>query len=318
MAVTDEQRIADLLACARLSDAAAGPPVGGGTSARVRRIDRDDGPVAVAKLAVPGLPSRRVDAEAHVLGVLGPRAELPTPRLLARVGDDLLLECVAPSAPGSDPPAGASPPEALAAAARVHAAALEPEDRGLLAPWGRGTDGAAAPFARRARRVARRTHGFLALLPGPRRTAWRRRLDRVAAGFERACTRLASLPGGLIHGDLHPGHALAAAGGAVLVDWQHASVGPPAVDVVRLLLEHPDVGPEDGERLAARHLGDLDPAVLDDVVLVTIGGLVAGFGGRAPGDLAAWERAIVDHATDPGGWAARRLAPTGPRRRERG
>ncbi len=76
---------------ARVSEADGLRP-GGGTTARVVPLtDAGGRPVAVAKLAGPSVDDRRIDAEAHVLGVLGPRHRLPVPALLARHGRDLLL-----------------------------------------------------------------------------------------------------------------------------------------------------------------------------------------------------------------------------------
>jgi aminoglycoside phosphotransferase (APT) family kinase protein len=265
-------------------------------------VSDDVGCCAAAKLARPDLPGRRVDAEAHVLRELGPRHGLPVPRLLARVDDDLLIEWIDDGASAAAPP---SLDAIIGALARVHAVRPTEQDRARLATWGRGTAGDARPFARRAARLHRRTEGFLDLLPAEVRSAWRRRLGALAGRFAASCARQAALAGDrLIHGDLHRGNVRGGPRGIRLIDWQHASVGPPLVDLVRLLVE---TGPPDAAR-ALQHVAtqqpDASPADIGAVLDATMAGLVSGFGGRTSAELAPWERTIIDRAFDERGWLA--------------
>lgn len=67
----------------------------------------------------------------------------------------------------------------------------------------------------------------------------RSQVDHFEA-LERACAGidfLEDLPRHVLHGDAHPWNAVAAeAGGAVLIDWDSAGLGPPVVDLGFLLL----------------------------------------------------------------------------------
>lgn len=73
----------------------------------------------------------------------------------------------------------------------------------------------------------------------------------------------------LVHLDLRADNVLITAGGAVLVDWPHACVGPPWLDLLALLFEVDRLGEEDlaDQVLATSALTrDVDPEVLTTVL----------------------------------------------------
>lgn len=293
---------------ARASDT-PGPGAGGGTTARIVPLtDAGGRPVAVAKLADASVDDRRIDAEAHVLAVLGPRHGLPVPELLARRGRDLLLRWVGDAGAEAAAGDGLHGP-VLDALRRVHRVRPAGPDAAPLAAWGRGTADRTAAFERRARRLERRLEGFLALLPPDTAARWRPRLDRLRERHAEACRIVAALGGDrLIHGDLHRGNLRCDAAAVVLIDWQQASIGHPLVDVVRWLVEH---GPPDAAtcreqaRTHARAVATPpDDAALGALLDTTTAGLVSGFGGRSPGTLRDWERTLITHALDERGWLA--------------
>ena len=304
-------RIDALLQAAGLSAWPSGPATAttdAGTTARVVPLVGGDGrPVAVAKLAGPAVDDRRIDAEAHVLARLGPAHRLPTPRLLARHRRDLLLAWVDEAREPASPAAAAGP--VLAALVRIHRVQPTGDDAAPLSGWGRGTAASDAAFERRTRRLERRVAGFLALLPAARREAWRSRLERLLPRHGQACRIVADLGGDrLIHGDLHPGNLRVDGQTAILIDWQQASIGHPLVDVVRWLAEH---GPRDAaicRALARGHAEAVGVPVHEPAMAAlletTLAGLVSGFGGRTPGTLRPWERAVIDGTLDERGWLA--------------
>jgi hypothetical protein len=296
---------------ARVSEADGLRP-GGGTTARVVPLtDAGGRPVAVAKLAGPSVDDRRIDAEAHVLGVLGPRHRLPVPALLARHGRDLLLGWADDAAATPEPAHHVGP--VFESLGRVHRVRPSGEDAAVLASWGGGTANATAAFDRRRRRLHRRIDGFLALLPAEASGRWRSRLHRLGQRHAEACRIVATLGGDrLIHGDLHRGNLRLAGPAAILVDWQQASVGHPLVDVVRWLAEH---GPPDAGACRDQALGHatavdvaVDEPALAALLDTTLAGLVSGLGGRTPGTLRPEERAVIARALDERGWLATHAA----------
>lgn len=270
-----------------------------GTSASIIMLVLEDGRTAVAKLARPELPARRVAVERHLLGRLGPTMGLPVPQLIATAGNDLLIEALAPDpVPGDE--------EVLDAIQRVHRACGSIEDPGPLEAWGAGTARRARPHRRRADRTARRTAGFLLHLPEVHRKQWTERLGRLASSLEVDAETVDRLPRDtIIHGDLHPGQIARRDRDIVLLDWQQAAIGSPAVDLVRWIAEA-GLCPQVAERRldAARiDCGGLDPAVaIAAVARCTLAGLVSGFGGRSPGSLEPWESEIIARALRPGAW----------------
>lgn len=307
-------RIDALLEAAGLEARATGPPgssSAGGTTARIVRLSDGAGrPVAVAKLADPSVDDRRIDAEAHVLGVLGPRHELPVPRLLARRGRDLLVAWAGDT--GDDAAGGDRSGPVLAALQRVHRVQPAEPEMGPLTTWGRGTADRLAAFDRRTRRLERRLGGFLSLLPPETADRWRPRLDQVRRRHPEACRTVASLGGDrLIHGDLHRGNLRCEASRVWLIDWQQASIGHPLVDVVRWLVEHGPADAASGREHARAHAEAVampaDEVALAAVLETTLAGLVSGFGARRPETLRDWEQAVIHRVLDERGWPAAHL-----------
>jgi Phosphotransferase enzyme family len=173
---------------------------------------------------------------------VGPMATGSIPELLGGAIDDegntgaLLLEDVSPAAQG-DALRGCTDGEAVAAVrslARVHASNWGWTGRELprwtprrLAPdeWSRRVESTAARYPRV---VAASLVDALARIPGR---------------LEQAIAALSAGDMSWIHGDAHLDNVLFRPdGSAVLLDWSGAAVGPPPVDLARLLTEGPNAG----------------------------------------------------------------------------
>ncbi|WP_432544394.1 phosphotransferase family protein [Kineococcus sp. SYSU DK002] len=118
----------------------------------------------------------------------------------------------------------------------------------------------------------------------------------------------------LVHLDLRADNVLLTAAGAVLVDWPHACVGPPWLDLLALLFEVDRLGGQDLAEATLRTsplTRDVDPGVLTTV----LSGFSAFFLGRAalpppPGlpTLREFQRVQGEALT---GWVRRRAAARG-------
>jgi Phosphotransferase enzyme family len=227
---------------------------------------------------------------------VGPLATGAIPALLGGAVDQeddtgiLLLEDVAPAAQG-DALLGCTDAEAAAAVrslAQVHAVSWSlpgtaaggdvPRWSGTALGGNDWTERLAAAAERYPGIVTATLAGWLAALP-----------DRV----EGAIAALESGPTAWIHGDAHLDNVLFRPdGAAVLLDWSGAAVGPPAIDLARLLTEGVNAG-------AREELGPELVAAYADT-------LAAGGVHVAPDDL--W-RALADGLAllvqTAVGWAAR-------------
>lgn len=96
-----------------------------------------------------------------------------------------------------------------------------------------------------------------------------KQLTRAEQGEAQQALGLLPRGAALLHGDLHPGNVLMAAGGPIVIDWFDAAIGHPMVDVVRssLLLRSFGVADERPHLPGAPSglLHDLHTAYLEDM-----------------------------------------------------
>lgn len=283
----------------------------GGTTSRLYRIRITDGSL-VAKIAddpaILERACREVLVRRHLvepLSAIAPRVvadrlecsdELPPSRLRAAMLMEDILE------PRLDPAEGVEQ-EVLERIADAMSSAWSTRPDGPLRStldlprWGAGTGHADELHRRRRDRFRRRAERTLEL-HAERATDLEEVLLETVNRFERLAGTAAGLETTLVHGDLHLGnvHGGRTAGESVRVlDWQHASLGPPVVDLARLLLDgarHPDF--EAAVALAARLPVSTTPADLATSLLLAFSGFVVGMLGRPPESLGDAERAVVE------------------------
>jgi streptomycin 6-kinase len=216
-------------------------PIGAGygLSGSVYRVEADaeHGPIS---FVLKHEHAEAIERALRFHRLVGASVEGAIPTLLGGAVDEqdgtgvLLLEDIAPAAQG-DALVPCTDGEALAAVrtlARIHA--VRPDDDAgprwqprVLAPdeWAERLDAAAQRFPGI---VTPDLHGRLGDIP-----------DRAA----RAVVALRAGPVAWIHGDAHLDNVLFRPDGtAVLLDWSGPVVGPPAVDLARLLTEGVDAG----------------------------------------------------------------------------
>jgi Ser/Thr protein kinase RdoA (MazF antagonist) len=107
---------------------------------------------------------------------------------------------------------------------------------------------------------AERLAGAAARFPWILTDSMARRLVDLPRRVEAAVTSLRHGPACSIHGDAHLDNVLFRVDGtAVLIDWSGAAMGPPALDLARLLTEGIDAGGSEDETrmLVAEYLGEL-------------------------------------------------------------
>jgi hypothetical protein len=90
----------------------------------------------------------------------------------------------------------------------------------------------------------------------------------------------------LVHGDLYPHNILLTPDRVVVVDWPHARLGSPVVDLVTVLTSAAADG-LDPERALRRHAGHIPPADVDAVLAAHAGFLVSGGQATMPPGLEA-------------------------------
>jgi Ser/Thr protein kinase RdoA (MazF antagonist) len=209
----------------------------GGSVHRVE-ADAERGPLT---FVVKNANAERVERELLFYRAAGAQVAGSVPALLGGAVDHeadagvLLLEDVAPAAQG-DVLAGCTPAEAAAAVrslARVHAAPWKPGDG--LPGW---TPRALTP-EEWAERLASAADRFPHIVTARLAVSLADLPDRAA----RAIAALAAGPVSWMHGDAHLDNVLFRPDGtAVLLDWEGAVVGPPAIDVARMLTEGSNAG----------------------------------------------------------------------------
>lgn len=189
---------------------------------------------------------------------VGPSVEGAIPALLGGAVDDeagtgvLLLEDVTPAVQGDAlvPCTEAQAFAVVRSLARVHAVRPEPGDRPRWRPRVLSPD----EWAPRLEAAARRFPWIAA-----------DRLGDIPARAGPAVAALEAGPASWIHTDAHLDNVLFRPdGAAVLLDWSAPVVGPPAVDLARMLTEGVNAGAR-GE-LAARLVEDYAPELETDVV----------------------------------------------------
>jgi hypothetical protein len=270
---------------------------GGFSPGLAARLRLADGRAVFAK-AIDGrwpTEARFYRDEARIAAALP--AEVPAPRLLGSFDDDAWVGMVFEYVDGHEPARPWRATEltpvldALATLARVATPSpIElPDDHPRLGGW-RGI--AAAPFG----------------------------IDRLGAAFPWAADRLDRLVEleddgldvargeSLVHFDLFPHNVLLAGERAVIVDWPHARLGNPLVDLVMLLSTVAVSGHEPEPFLTAHPLAcDVDPHRVDALLAAYSGFCVAG--AIAPTDPAFRPIAEAKHALgrDALTWLAHRL-----------
>ena len=235
-----------------VADCAVLPLAGGNVARRVGRV--------TLHLADGGEPVELVRKDAPGLEIAGLRAAQAVrreggaiPELVAS-GDDWLIT---PMAPGSALDWGdAVPANLFDTLAELHARYLGEAGLPGVIPrvtpaWFHGLCvGWVEPRLRE--HAARHPAGTM------RRA---RALVGRAARLPAVAALLAELPATLVHGDVHPGNVLAAAGQATLIDWGSSRVGPAALDLANLVpAESPSV--ERYVRTWERVTGERPPAVV--------------------------------------------------------
>jgi aminoglycoside phosphotransferase (APT) family kinase protein len=230
-------------------------PLGGGyVSADVRRIELD---VHGAALAV--VLKRTTCREVTALRALAAVPGLGGPELIAAGGDGSAAPWVLmPYYPGL-PPAGERliPSQVYDTLAQVHAWHLRRPPRGLTrvdaAFWRRLCVQVALPAVEAAARAGAHNgyEAARALLP-----SW--------AEDARMAAALRLLPVTLVHGDMHRGNILTAAGQTTVIDWGNARIAPGGLDVA-VLGEQGGTGEDHYRRRLAELTGRVTPPELVEV-----------------------------------------------------
>ena len=177
----------------------------------------------------------------------------------------LLLEDVSPAEQG-DVLLGCSDEQAKAvvrALARVHGASERSREHSFPAGLPRWPGRPMEP-ARWADRLARAAKRFPQILPPPLIARLQDLPETAAADLE----RLWAGPASWLHVDAHLDNVLWRPDGtAVLLDWCNAAIGPPAVDLVRLLTDGIDAGsrPERAAALVSTYKDELESTGVPDV-----------------------------------------------------
>jgi hypothetical protein len=210
--------------------------------------------------------------------VVGPDVPGSIPTLLGGAVDDdagtgvLLLEDVAPAVQGDAlvPCTDAEAVAVVRAIAHVHA--VRPgADAGL--PW--------RAQALQQDEWAARLDAAAARFPRILTAGVRDRLGDISARARDAVAELEAAPAAWIHGDAHLDNVLFRSDGtAVVLDWSGPVVGPPAVDLARVLTEGVNAGARGGLAvvLVAAYLDELaarGPAVDADELWRALGAALA-------------------------------------------
>lgn len=197
----------------------------------------------------------------------------------------LFLEDVAPARQG-DVLAGCSDPQELAAVralAHVHAVALEAAE--ILPRW----EARATAPDQWEQRLSAAADRFPEIIT----SSLADRLHGLPSKVEQAITSLQEDRACWIHGDAHLDNVLFRPDGtAVLLDWSGAVIGPPAVDVARILTEGVDTGARQ-ERAS-----DLVSAYADELARAGVLVMLEDLWGSLSNGLALLLQAAID-------WAAR-------------
>ncbi len=264
---------------------ASGLTLAGGRMVFVKAMDAD---------AWPGQATTH-RAEASVSAALP--ASLPAPRLLGSFDDGHWVVLVFEYVDGAEPDLRRRPAEASLVAAALGELARKLTPSPIAAPAGHPRLGGWADVAADGDRLAR----LPALSP------WAaRHLPRLIA---LEAEGLAAARGdSLVHFDAFPHNILLARGRVLFVDWPHARLGAPFLDLVMFASAAAGAG-IDPERIVARETvtAGVPPHVIDAVLAAHAGFCASGSLERVPPALQPIVAAKTDLAAAALVWLSRRL-----------